>query len=357
MAQSVYVYDSTIKDTVSKIRGVGRYLQLLRENFPKWKYIGSDEFGSIPFDSVFINPFLNLVQPPLTLRRVAKYQIGIIYDLIPLKYPTHFPIGLKGNLNVFLNKLILKNYDLIITDSEYAKKDIVTMLNIPEEKVKVIYPTLPKIFKQTSDVRPKMLENTKKNLISTVSDLRSNYCLYVGDATWNKNLVNLAKAIKLANISCVFVGKVFEKENIEQLKMLKEVVNPWQQELMDFVKEIDDDPRFILAGYIHDNELMKLYKQSYLNILLSRDEGFGFSFLEAATIGCPSILSQISTFKETAKDCALFVQPDKPKAIAEKIKEIFGDDKLRMSIISKALERSKFFSSLRFVISWEELLK
>ena len=37
-----------------------------------------------------------------------------------------------------------------------------------------------------------------------------NYVLYVGDATWNKNLVNIARAIKLADVHCVFVGKVFQ---------------------------------------------------------------------------------------------------------------------------------------------------
>ena len=49
-----------------------------------------------------------------------------------------------------------------------------------------------------------------------------------------------------------------------------------------------DDKRFIFPGFISDDELITLYEQASLNILLSRDEGFGFSYVEAASLGCPS---------------------------------------------------------------------
>ena len=47
---------------------------------------------------------------------------------------------------------------------------------------------------------------------------------------------------------------------------------------------------FIFLGFIEDYELVKLYQQAKLNVLLSRDEGFGFSYIEAANFGCPSVL-------------------------------------------------------------------
>ena len=80
------------------------------------------------------------------MKRVAKKQIAVIHDLIPLKYPGHFPAGIRGSINVFLNNLALKNYDLIVTDSAASKKDIVQILKIDESRVKVIYPTLPEVF-------------------------------------------------------------------------------------------------------------------------------------------------------------------------------------------------------------------
>ena len=72
MNQKVFVYDPTASDKQSAVRGIGRYLQILKENFPDWVY--TSDLSSIIYDleSIFINPFFNFLQPPLTLKRIAK---------------------------------------------------------------------------------------------------------------------------------------------------------------------------------------------------------------------------------------------------------------------------------------------
>ena len=162
MKQKVFVYDPTASDKLSSVRGIGRYLQILKENFEGEFEFVSDLSSIIHHqESIFINPFLNFLQPPLTLRRIAKKQIAVIHDLIPLKYPSHYPAGIKGSLYIFLNKLTLKNYDLIITDSEASKLDIINILGIQENKIKVIYPCLPKVFSMKYEVSSIKTENTK----------------------------------------------------------------------------------------------------------------------------------------------------------------------------------------------------
>jgi len=379
MHKQVYVFDPTAKDKLSQVRGIGRYLQILRENFPDW--IFTNNLSSIIYhlSSIFINPFFNFLQPPLTKKRVAKKQIAVIHDLIPLKYPDHFPIGIKGKLNVFLNKLALRNHDVIITDSEASKKDIIQMLHIDENKVKVIYPCLPNVF-----------TNLKFKIRSLNSNLKlkiSNYCIYVGDATWNKNLVNLAKAIKIINVTCVFVGKVFENLRIEGRKwkmdledrssklenqasnfqhqipasiihpLSSKLSHPWQKELREFLQEVGNDKRFIFLGFIPDNELIKLYQQARVNILPSRDEGFGFSYLEAASQKCPTVLSDIPVLHEIAKDSAFFADPNDPHDIANKIGEIYFDHDIRNKLGEKAHKRSQFFSSSQFRKSFLNILQ
>jgi glycosyltransferase involved in cell wall biosynthesis len=213
MIKKVFVYDPTVSDLRSAVRGVGRYLQILKENFKDdFEFISDIENCSPRFaveagklkieNSIFINPFFNFLQKPVILKRITKKQIAVIHDLIPLKYPSNFPVGIKGAIYILLNKLALKNYDLIITDSEASKVDIIKILEIEENKIKVIYPCLPNSFLKLGIKNLDLNKNSKFKI--------KNYCLYVGDATWNKNLVNLAKAIKLANVNCVFVGKVFE---------------------------------------------------------------------------------------------------------------------------------------------------
>lgn len=389
--KKVYVYDPTASDLQSAVRGIGRYLQILKENF-------KDDFNFINFtnfknfinlkDSVFINPFFNFLQKPVTLKRIAHKQIAVIHDLIPFKYPSHFPVGIKGTIYTLLNKLSLKNYDLIITDSEASKLDIVNMLQIDERKVRVIYPCLPKIFLETGKWKigleagqengNRKFENpsSKIQLPNSFPNPTSNFCLYVGDATWNKNLVNLARAIKLADVNCVFVGKAFDRvmggeservpesaqrffqpvagrEHSRERNFRQDLLldHPWQKELKEFYELTKNDKRFIFAGFVPDSQLLKLYQQAEVNILPSRDEGFGFSYLEASAIGCPSLLSDIPVLKEISNNNALFFNPESPEDIAEKIKKIYSDYDLRQKLITDTKKRSLFFSIRTFKVS------
>src|SRR3990167_5044077 len=348
MKSSVYVFDPTTNDHLSKVRGVGRYLQILKENFPDWSFTNSLNPNPYTLTPIFINPFFNFLQPPLTLRRVAKKQLAVIHDLIPLKYPKHFPVGVKGKLNIFLNKLALRNYDLVVTDSETSRRDIIEKLKVKSQKVKVIYPCLPKIFTPSlvipSEARNLATERSinKNNYASLPrNDIGLGYCLYVGDSTWNKNLVNLAKAIKIINVTCIFVGNVFNPLTRKRVNELTSY-NKWQEEFKLFLKETANDKRFVFLGYIPDDKLIQLYQQARCNVFVSRDEGFGFSYLEAASQGCPSVLSDIQVFHETSKNQgALYVNPDDPNDITNTVGEVYFNKDLRNRLGVVARERAK----------------
>jgi|GEM_PF-551076 len=420
MTHQILCFDPTASDKQSQFRGVGRYLQILKENFPQWIFSNTLHVTRYTLHA-FINPFFNFLQSPirtgldlslqnlslqkiLSGHRIAKKQIAVIHDLIPLKYPSKFPAGIRGNFNIFLNKLALKNYDLIVTDSEASKKDIVQILKLPEEKVKVIYPCLPKIFKkelksQNSKVKTKTqnLKTEKNNKdkkkfldlscsfeICDLSFELSNFCLYVGDATWNKNLVNLAKAIKIANVTCIFVGKVFqiksetnskskiinqkrfENLNLENWNLFRtsnlefrsfNPNHPWQKELKEFFQLTKDDKRFIFLGYINDYRLIKLYQQAIVNILPSRDEGFGFSYLEAASQGCPSVIANIPVLEEISNNQGVLkADQNDPYDLANKIGEIYFNQDLKEKLSFEAQQRSKFFKADSFKNQLQKIL-
>jgi glycosyltransferase involved in cell wall biosynthesis len=195
--------------------------------------------------------------------------------------------------------------------------------------------------------------------------LTTNYCLYVGDATWNKNLVNLAKAIKIINVTCVFVGKVFEISRLRDVKhhfaRNDKIENkdtkffginfshPWQKELKEFLTLTKDDKRFVFAGYVADDQLRELYQTARVNLLLSRDEGFGFSYLEAAQFQCPSVLADIPVLREiSGSRGALFANPNNPNEIANQIGEIYFNLDKRKELGEMAYQRSKDFIPEKF---------
>lgn len=328
---SVVIYDPTAADAKSSVRGIGRYLQLLRENLPNATFTGTLPTES---SSMFVLPFFNPTQPPIVTKKLGKKQIAVIHDLIPLKYPNDFPIGLRGKLNMFRNKQTLTLYDTIVTDSEVTKADIIKILGVPEKKIHIIYPCLP----------DSLLNGNPKKIASP--DIP--YFVYAGDATPNKNLVKIARSIQAADVTCYFAGKVFVQTEHSN--------NPWNKELNEFMNIAKDDPRFIFPGYVSDDELLGLYKGAIANILLSKDEGFGFSFLEAAQCKTPSLLSDVPIFHETAADSALFTSLTDIEQIATSLKLLATEKALMKELAEKAYKRRSFFSADKFKMSWEEIL-
>ena len=365
MANQIFVFDPTVKDTQSKVRGIGRYTQTLKESLGEATFIGKIE--KLPKDSIFINPFFNMIQWPMPFGRVTRRQVAVIHDLIPLKYPNNFPVGLKGKIFRMLNGFVLKNYDIIVTDSIESKKSIIQLLKIPESRIKIIYPTVPRVFIPHLDPNATSHEPFHKSDGHSVADFSGmstnaliehqelknleNFIIYVGDATSNKNLLNFMQAVQIANLTCVCVGKVFKPENNQKIN------HPWQKMLNIFLKSITNDRRFILPGFISDTELLALYKKAKLNVLVSFDEGFGLSYIEAGYAGTPSVLSDIPIFREVAKDSAVFVNPQDPKNIAQKMAELYYDSMTNETMRIKAFNRAQDFNPQLFRNQWIELIQ
>lgn len=92
-------------------------------------------------------------------------------------------------------------------------------------------------------------------------------------------------------------------------------------------------------------------------MLISRDEGFGFSYFEAAAQKTPSILADRSIFHETAGETAVFVHPEKPDEIAAKIHDMQQEKEFRNDLGKKAYDRIKTFTIPLFKQNWEKVLE
>lgn len=305
------------------VRGVGRYTQLLKQALE----------GYTTEESTLINPFVNPILWPTLWMHHATRQIGILHDTIPLKFPHHFPIGMRGHLHVVLHRTyILGLYNILVTHTQASKNDIVRFFN-PACPITVVYP----------GVAPLGASQKPSHMLPP-----STYLLYIGDVTWNKNIVVMASAVLKAGIPMVVVGKAMARP--------PHPTDPWQKDFRTFSALIQDNPLFIKAGFMPDAQVRWLYEHSLANVLVSRDEGFGLSYIEAGSVGTPSILSDIPVFHEIADDAALFVDQNDPASIAAAITRLAHDTSLRKQLGSAAKKRSNFFSVNRFIHEFRKLL-
>jgi glycosyltransferase involved in cell wall biosynthesis len=86
-------------------------------------------------------------------------------------------------------------------------------------------------------------------------------------------------------------------------------------------------PRFL--GRVDDGALDALYAGALALACPSREEGFGFTPLEAAARGTPAVVADLAPFRETLGDAALSVPPGDPDALADALLRLEREPGLR----------------------------
>jgi glycosyltransferase involved in cell wall biosynthesis len=97
-------------------------------------------------------------------------------------------------------------------------------------------------------------------------------------------------------------------------------------------------------GYVGSDELKSLYQRAAVVAYPSLYEGFGLPVLEAMTLGCPVITSNVSSLPEVAGDAAILVDPQSESAIADAIRRMLDDISLRDDLARRGVDRAKCFT-------------
>lgn len=100
----------------------------------------------------------------------------------------------------------------------------------------------------------------------------------------------------------------------------------------------------VLTGYVPDDDLVKLYSESYLFVFPSFYEGFGLPVLEAMSCGAAVIGSNTSSIPEViGREDALF-NPKSTASMAVVIERALTDSDFWQSLKEHAISQSKKFS-------------
>ncbi len=102
-------------------------------------------------------------------------------------------------------------------------------------------------------------------------------------------------------------------------------------------------PGVVLAGRLSDGELAALYRGSAGLVFPSLYEGFGIPILEAQSLSCPVITSNVSSMPEVAGAGAILVDPESVAAIADALQAI-GEPSRRDALIERGQDNFVRFS-------------
>lgn len=255
-------------------------------------------------------------------------QVLTIHDLIPLKFKIYFKNTLKTMAYLILHKLAVGSADKIITDSENTKKDVISILNVPDEKIEAIPLAVDKKFLDKKNIN---LEKVLKKY-----SLQEGYLLHLGGIGFNKNTARVIEAFKI----------IMEKTPDAPPLVIIGNKNWLARQIADSASH----EKIIFTGYVPDKHMPSLYSAASVFIYPSLYEGFGFPVLEAMACGVPVVASSTSSFPEVMGDAGLLVDPENPADIAEKTLMLVAESDLIKKLQEKGFERvSKF--------SWENTAK
>jgi glycosyltransferase involved in cell wall biosynthesis len=233
------------------------------------------------------------------LHRVFEYETQIIYDITFLLTPEFHN---TENIHLHASRIekSLETNDLNVCISESTREDIVTYLNVPEEKTLVVHPACESGWERRKSRRIQRLHNRPVEP----------FLLILGTIEPRKNINLVLKYLEqhpetLTRYRFIFIGDdgwghLF-KDHLDALHL----------------PEAMKRERIRHLSYVTEEEKNILLMAARFTIFPSIYEGFGLPVLEAMSFGCPVLASMSSSIPEIGEDLVYYFDPYSLKSFAD----------------------------------------
>lgn len=282
---------------------------------------------------------------PLTVPGVPN--ICTIHDLVPLRLP--FATLDNKRRHVRMLRRIAAEAAHIVTVSEHARRDIIELLGVPEERITNTYQAvdIPETFAR----KPEPIARAE---VKGAFGLDwQEYFLFFGAIEPKKNIARLIEAHLGSGVGrpLVICGRqawnahrelalLYEDE---QRTMLPKGPIEGVQGLRRKLRE-----RVILLDYAPFRLLVSLVRGARALLFPSLYEGFGLPVLEAMHLGTPVMTSDVASLPEVAGDAALLVDPYDTRAMAEAIAALDSRAELRAELAARGPRRAALFDNAAY---------
>lgn len=229
-----------------------------------------------------------------------------VHDLRTEFLPKHQDLRQKIYLNRWIEWLRSRLATHIIAVSQATKNDLIELLEVPAEKISVVYEGV-----DLGRFTPKLkTQNEKLKMVLDKYKIRGRYILFVGTIQPRKNLQRLIKAFALI------------REGIPEVHLVLAGNKGWlAEEIYATPKMVGLEDLVDFIGYAAHEDLPYLYAGAEVLAYPSLYEGFGLPILEALAVGIPVVTSSISSMPEVGGDLAIYVDPYDQGSIAQGLRK------------------------------------
>ncbi|WP_270942811.1 glycosyltransferase family 4 protein [Romboutsia lituseburensis] len=229
-------------------------------------------------------------------------------------------------IKTILLKNTIKNADKLICISEFTKKELLRYYpDVDERKIEVAYNGFE--YNEIS-----LNEEEEKKILNKFN-INKEYLLFVGTLSPHKNIERLVEAFNQ-----------IKKQGYDYQLVICGKKGWLYEDIFKKVKQLGLEREVIFTGYVTDEELETLYKNTKLFVFPSLYEGFGFPPIEAMARNVPVLASREGALPEVVGDAAIFCDAYNTISITENIIKIIQNESLMRKLVGKSKERSNYFS-------------
>lgn len=254
----------------------------------------------------------------------ARHFVITVHDLNFFYYPQYLT---AEALRYYHGQITwaVQQADAIIAVSEATRRDLTRLLDVPPERVQVIYEAAEARF------RPLPAETIHAALARY--GLEPGYLLFVGTWEPRKNLPGLLESLAILH-------------RRGERRRLVIIGRPgWlYDEIFTRVTTLGLEPWVRFIERVPPADLAALYNGALLLAMPSFYEGFGLPALEALQCGTPAVVADRASLPEVIGEAGLLINPEDPENIAAACLRIAQDKTLRHRLREAGFRQAQKFS-------------
>lgn len=254
---------------------------------------------------------------PLLLSNKIK-TVLTVHDLIPLTPYKEYLSLFEFMLYKLSVRISVRRADRIVAISDKTKEDLVTLLNVSDKNIGIIYDGIDK----SMDFSKKDLDGVWERLSKEYGLLNNQYIFYLGGFGKRRNVPSLITVFHKAlqgkiipsSYKLVLSGRISHAKNevVENITRLNYLVTKLQLE-----------HNVLFLDYVSDLEKTVFIKHCLFFLSLSFYEGFGLGPLEALMRYKATIFTRVGIWKSYRQENAFIVEnPLSSLEILDKIQQV-----------------------------------
>jgi glycosyltransferase involved in cell wall biosynthesis len=266
-------------------------------------------------------------------RLLPKHCAGVItlHDLAFLRFPSVLTRSKRLYHRTFTVRSI-RQATSIITVSDSTKRDVIELIDIPEERLQTIYPCIDVRFSNVPTLEEVQAFRQRQGLTD-------GYLLYLGTLEPRKNITTLIEAY----------ARLRTTHAIREKLVLAGSKGWLYDEIFARVRQLGLEAEVIFPGFVADTEQTLWYSSAATFVYPSLYEGFGIPVAEALACGIPVVTSNISSLPEAGYGLALCIDPHDVEGMAVALYKALTDKALQQTCREMAPSVAQQFSAQRMV--------